>query len=144
MIADYNTMPMMFWECNDKYFGHSLPTPKFGLMKKLNLLARFEYYPGKRGKHPIKRQRIMFSEYYDFDEETFRNMMVHEMIHYYIAWNRIKDNRFHGKEFMKMANEMKAKYGLNITKTIDASTFKLTEKAPQTVKKKNIFAFLFR
>ena len=44
MIADYNTMPRMFWECNRLYFDHSLPTPKFGLMKKLNRLARFEYF----------------------------------------------------------------------------------------------------
>jgi predicted SprT family Zn-dependent metalloprotease len=69
--------------------------------------------------------------------------MVHEMIHYYIAWNRIKDNNAHGKEFMKIANELKEKYGLNITKKVDASSFKLTENAPKIVKKKNLFSFLF-
>lgn len=132
MIADYNTMPKMFWECNRLYFDHSLPTPKFGLMKKLNRLARFEYLKNKIGKAPIKRQVILFSEYYDFDEETFRNLMVHEMIHYYLAWNRIKTKMDHGKEFMEIANNLNEKYGLNITKTLDASSFKRTEQTPKT------------
>jgi len=73
----------------------------------------------------------MFSEYYDFDEETFRNLMVHEMIHYYLAWNRIKTKKDHGKEFMEIANNLNEKYGLNITKTLDASSFKRTEQAPK-------------
>ena len=123
MIADYNNMPEMFWECNDKYFGHSLPTPRFGLMKKLNKLARFEYNRDKKGKHPIKWQTILFSDLFDFDEETFRNIMVHEMIHYWIAWNGIKTWRSHGKTFMAKAQELNEKYGLNITKTFDASKF---------------------
>ena len=32
MIADYNTMPHMFSECNRLYFDHQLRTPNFGLM----------------------------------------------------------------------------------------------------------------
>lgn len=132
MIADYNTMPKMFWECNWLYFDHSLPTPKFGLMKKLNRLARFEYFKNNKGKAPIKRPTILFSEYYDFDEEIFRDIMAHEMIHYYLAWNRVKTKKYHGKEFMEIANGLNEKYGLNITKTLDASSFKRTEQAPKT------------
>ena len=131
MIADYNTMPRIFWECNRLYFDHSLPTPRFGMMKKLNTLARFEYQNNKKGKAPIKRQIILFSEYYDFDEETFKNLMVHEMIHYYLAWNGVKTRSDHGKEFMAIAHELNEKYGLNVTKTLDASSFTRTEQAPK-------------
>ena len=131
MIADYNTMPRIFWECNRLYFDQSLPTPRFGIMKKLNTLARFEYKNNKKGKAPIKRQIILFSEYYDFDEETFKNLMVHEMIHYYLAWNGVKTKLDHGKEFMAIANELNEKYGLNVTKTLDASSFTRTEQAPK-------------
>ena len=66
------------------------------------------------------------------DENDFIEIMVHEMIHYYIAWNGIKDNGSHGNVFLKMANEMKNKYGLNITKTKDASSFKKTKNAPKS------------
>lgn len=57
--------------------------------------------------------------------------MVHEMIHYYLAWNCIKTKKAHGDEFMMIANELNEKYGLNITKTLDASSFKRTEQAPK-------------
>ena len=130
MIADFNTMPRMFRECNRKYFSKSLPTPKFGLINKTRTLARFEFHKDKKGKHPIKWQKIVFSDCFDFDEKDFEEVMVHEMIHYYIAWNGIKDNKDHGREFMRIAGEMKEKYGLNITKTKDTSSFKRTEKAP--------------
>jgi len=141
MIADYNTMPRIFWECNRLYFDQSLPTPRFGMMKKLNTLARFEYQNNKKGKAPIKRQIILFSEYYDFDEETFKNLMVHEMIHYYLAWNGVKTKLDHGKEFMAIANELNEKYGLNVTKTLDASSFTRTEQAP---KAKSFWQWLLR
>ena len=130
MIADLNTMSRMFRECNKKYFDGSLPTPQFLLMNKLNTLARFEYNKDKKGKHPIKWQALKFSDCYDFPEEDFREIMVHELIHYYIAWNGIKDNKDHGREFMRIANEINEKHGLNVTKTKDASSFKRTEKAP--------------
>lgn len=130
MIADFNTMPEMFSECNKLYFESSLPFPRFDLMSKTSILARFVYNPNKKGKHPIKWQKIKFSNCFDFPEDVFRNMMVHEMIHYYLAWNGIKDNRKHGKAFMKMAQELNEKYGLNVTVKIDASSFPKTENAP--------------
>lgn len=132
MIADFNTMPQKFWECNEKYFNKELPTPKFGLLNKTSILARFEYNKdNKNKKHPIKWQTLYFSDCFDFEEKDFIEIMVHEMIHYYLAWNGIKDNKDHGKEFTKMANEISEKYGLNITKTRDASSFKRTENAPK-------------
>ena len=140
MIADYTTMPRMFRECNKKYFNGILPWPKFGLINKLNILARFEYNKDKKRKHPIKWQSIKFSDCYDFTEDDFRELMVHELIHYYIAWNGIKDNKSHGREFMRIANELNEKYGLNITQAKDASSFKRTEKAPQH---SGLFKFLF-
>lgn len=140
MIANWNTMPQMFNECNKKYFNGSLPSPKYGLMNKLNVLARFEYNKNKKGKNPIKWQEIKFSDCYDFPENSFRDLMVHELIHYYIAWNGIKDNKEHGKEFMRIANELNTKYNLNVTQKVDASSFPRTEKAPKYT---GIMKFLF-
>lgn len=60
---------------------------------------------------------------------VIRNVLVHEMIHYYIAYNKIEDNEDHGVEFMKLAESLNQKYGLSITKKIDASSFKRNEKA---------------
>lgn len=133
MIADFNTMSKCFNECNKKYFNRSLPMPEFGTLNKLNTIARFEHRKNKgknKTRKPLEYKKIFFSDCYDFEEKDFINIMVHEMVHYYISWNQIKDNKAHGKKFMEMANELNEKYGLEITKTKDASSFKKTEKAP--------------
>jgi hypothetical protein len=144
MIANQDTMVHTFWDCNAKYFNDALPTPIFETVNRVDILARFEYRRNKKNsKKPIRNQTIIMSDCFDYPEKDFVEIMIHEMIHYYIAWNRIKDNKSHGKEFMRMANEMKEKYGLNITKTIDASSFQLTENAPKIVKKRSFFDFLF-
>ena len=146
MIADYNTMPEMFWECNQQYFGHQLRTPKFGLMHSYRYLGRFEHRWGEKNK-PVKKRHmvILMSDYFDFDEETFRSIMVHEMIHYYLYLNDSSEcsvfgrflrflsfkNSDHGPEFMEMAQKLNEQYGLNITKTYDASSIPLAPNALQ-------------
>lgn len=136
MIADYDNMPMAFYDCNDKYFDGKLPTPKFGLIHKTSMLGWFGYRKNKKkncSKEPLEYKIIKMSDCYDFDEKDFIEIMVHEMIHYYIAWNQIKDTGDHGTMFMKMANELREKHGLNITKTKDASSFKKTKSAPKSI-----------
>jgi predicted SprT family Zn-dependent metalloprotease len=66
-----------------------------------------------------KRKRLLFSDYFDFDEETFRNIMVHEMIHYYLLLYGTNDKCDHGADFKTMAQEMNQKYGLNITTSFE-------------------------
>ena len=146
MIADYNTMPHMFWECNRLYFSHQLRTPKFGLMHSYRKLGKFAYRWGERDK-PVKKRymAILMSDYFDFDEETFRNIMVHEMIHYYLYLNSASDysafsrflrffgfrNSDHGPEFMAIAESLNQKYGLNISITYDASNIPSAPNAPK-------------
>lgn len=87
MKADVNTLTNMFWDCNRKYFDNSLPTPYIELFDRPNIVARFEYRRnGKKAKKPIGNQIIYSSKTYEFDENTMRDVMVHEMIHYYTAW----------------------------------------------------------
>lgn len=144
MIANQETMVDSFWDCNEKYFDNSLPTPWFETVNSISVIGKFEYHKNKRNsKKPIRDQVIKMSDCFDYPEKDFIETMVHEMIHYYIAWNRIKVIRSHGRVFMRMANEMKEKYGLNVTKKIDASSLKLTENAPKLVKRKRIFGSLF-
>ena len=149
MIADYNTMPHMFWECNRLYFGHQLRKPQFGLMHTFRYLGKFEYRWGEK-KKPVKKRymAILMSDFFDFDEETFRNIMVHEMIHYYLYLNGTSDcsvfsrflrfvgfkNSDHGPEFMAMAQKLNEQYGLSITKTYDASHIPSAPDAPKRSK----------
>jgi hypothetical protein len=95
-------------------------------------LGRFEFNWAECDK-PVKKRylAILMSDYFDFDEETFRNIMVHEMIHYYLLLKGVgvcstfrRFLRFfsfkdydHGPEFMAMAQKLNEQYGLNITIT---------------------------
>ena len=136
----------MFWECNRLYFNHKLPTPKFDVMHTYRKLGKFAYRWGEK-KKPFKKRFmvILMSDYFDFDEETFRNIMVHEMIHYYLYLNSTSDcstfsrflrvlgfkNSDHGPEFMAMAESLNQKYGLNITISYDASNIPSAPNAPK-------------
>ena len=137
MIANQDTMSNTFKECNEKYFNNSLPTPLFKTFNRVNTIARFEYYNNKKSsKKPITGQTIFMSDCFIYPKKDFIDAMVHEMIHYYISWNKIKDNNPHGKIFMKIASEMNDKYGLNITIKKDASLYRLTKNAPKIIEKK--------
>ena len=57
---------------------------------------------------------IRISVRFDSPESHFDNVLVHEMIHYYIGYNNLKDNDSHGELFVKMMNEINEKYGMNI------------------------------
>ena len=142
-------MPRMFWYCNEHYFNHELPNPKYGVLHSYSTLGRFSYNLGDKNK-PVKKcyRAIFMSDYFDFDEETFRNIMVHEMIHYYLFLKGVSDcstvRRFlrffsfkdydHGPEFMAMAQKLNEKYGLSITKTYDASHIPSAPDAPKQSK----------
>lgn len=137
MKANQETMVNTFWDCNRKYFDNLLPTPWFETINNTNVLGKFEHHKNSKNcKTPIRDQVIKMSDCFDYPEKDFVEIMVHEMIHYYIAWNRIKDNKSHGRIFMQMANDIKKKYGLDVMKQISASSFETTENAPKIVKKK--------
>ena len=127
MIATVDNMTENFKIYNKLYFEGRLPLPKFEVMHTYRMSGYFIFDPVKKGR--IRHKKIYMTDYFDFTEEMYRNVLVHEIIHYYIAYNKIEDNEDHGVEFMKLAESLNRKYGLSITKIIDASSFKRNEKA---------------
>ena len=61
-----------------------------------------------------QRWVIRISVRFDKPESHFDDVLVHEMIHYYIGYNNLKDNDSHGELFVRMMNEINEKYGMNI------------------------------
>lgn len=127
MIATVDNMTENFKIYNKLYFEDRLPLPKFEVMHTYRMSGYFIFDPVKKGR--IRHKKIYMTDYFDFTEEMYRNVLVHEMIHYYIAYNKIEDNEDHGVKFMKLAESLNRKYGLSITKKIDTSSFKRNEKA---------------
>ena len=102
MIATVDNMTENFKIYNKLYFEGRLPLPKFEVMHTYRMSGYFIFDPVKKGR--IRHKKIYMTDYFDFTEEMYRNVLVHEMIHYYIAYNKI-------------------------TRKIDASSFKRNEKA---------------
>ncbi len=146
MIADLNNMPRMYHECKVKYFGDcKLPTPKFAVMHKKYLFGCFSYYKncGRHKKHPISNPTILMTDYYDFDEKDFIDIMTHEIIHYYVMYNGIDTKNHHGNAFKKMMNELNEKYGLNIEIKKDTFSFKKNKNVPKKSFLSKTMEFIF-
>ena len=43
--------------------------------------------------------RLKISTGFDLSQEELEDVIIHEMIHYYIAWRNIKDSSVHGEVF---------------------------------------------
>lgn len=120
-----------FDECNKIYFNNGLPYPFFSIFCKKKPFAKFTYLKKKKnGENVLVYKKISVSIYYDFTEEQLRNIIVHEMIHYFIAYNDIKDNKEHGKIFLSIAERLNSEFGLNIEKTRSTSSYLRKENAP--------------
>lgn len=124
MIPDFDNMPMVFEECNAKYFHGELPMPDFDMLRSSNTCGYFYYTKGGWFDHNIYNPVISMTDYYDFTDSQYVDIMCHEMVHYYLAFNGVDRKCRHGKAFKQMADELNLNYGLHITKRLDTSQYK--------------------
>ncbi len=108
-----------FDEFNMLVFGGVLKTPPFRVSRARTFL----------GMVKCKRKRMLLSKwhFYDFefvisskvnllkDENEVEDVILHEMIHYYILSNQLQDSSAHGVLFRKMMKDINTKFNRNIT-----------------------------
>ena len=131
MVANFSNMLDAFCLYNEKYFEGQLPIPMFDLLHSFRTCGYFncDYKQGWFSR-TLYNFRISMTDYYDFTPKQFEDILVHEMIHYYLAYFGIDKSLSHGREFKKMAKRLNQAYGLNITKTLDISQYKRREGTP--------------
>lgn len=100
---------------NLSYFEGSLPRPKLSLSRSRTRLGSMSC----RRKMTWRGVRftdfaIHISNYYDQSERDFQNVLLHEMIHYAIAYKGLKDTAPHGVVFKGMMEKLNKTYGWNI------------------------------
>ena len=125
MVVSPHNIVAGFFIYNKDYFNGTLAIPKVKVNNSYKHIGRF-YYSYNRESRTME-PTIEMSRCYDFTDDQFQDILVHEMIHYYIASNGIKDNGHHGDEFMRMADDFNKKYKLNIAPTIDMSSYMLSK-----------------
>ena len=130
MVANQQNMLLTFDECNIKYFEGKLLFPQFDLLHSYRTCGYFQYTTGGWFDKTVYDPIIFMTDYYDFTERQFTDVMVHEMIHYYLAYFGLDKRCRHGKEFKKMAERLNGQYGLNIVTEVDLSQYKRREGTP--------------
>ena len=124
MVANHDNMLLTFDTCNMEYFEGKLLFPQFELLHSFRTCGYFKYMKGGWFDKTIYDPVIMMTDYYDFTEKQFVDIMVHEMIHYYLAYTGEDRRCRHGKEFKKIADNLNRKYGLRVIPYLDLSQYK--------------------
>ena len=123
-------MLLTFDTCNMEYFEGKLLFPQFDILHSYRTCGYFQYIKGGWFDKTIYDPILSMTDYYDFTEKQFVDIMCHEMVHYYLAYIGEDRNCNHGREFKEMAARLNRKYKLHITPTLDLSQYKRREGTP--------------
>lgn len=106
-----------FDQFNLRYFDGSLPEIPIRLSHARTFLGavRFLRHRNMWGREVLSDFILVISVHYDLPESEVEDTIIHEMIHYYIYVNGIKDTSAHGKEFRKMMDDINRRDGRHIS-----------------------------
>ena len=83
MLVNEQILTEYFLKWCDLNFGYKLTLPKFKFTNNFKYVARFEC--NVDSNNDISDETIFFSRQYDYTDHDLDNLMVHEMIHYYLC-----------------------------------------------------------
>jgi len=118
MRATVDFIQRSFAYFNKLCFNGSLPPIPIKLSNARTFLGKVTFI-GKRnlfGKIVrFENFTLRISTAFELTDVELEDVILHEMIHYHILLNGIKDSSAHGREFRKMMREFNLKFGRNIT-----------------------------
>lgn len=108
-----------FGEFNHLIFDDKLPLLPIQLSNAKSYLGMLVYKKRRKlfGKVEKYDFRLRISTRMDLPESEVEDTIIHEMIHYYIDYNGIKDTSAHGQIFKQMMNDINTRFGRHITIT---------------------------
>ena len=109
-----------FFKFNRLYFNNELPPIKIRINRSKINFGQFVYdrsWDYLNGEFRLTPIRIDISMFYKRDDKSIDETLIHEMIHYYILYKEITDDKVHGKEFVRLMNHINSISGYNITIT---------------------------
>ena len=107
-----------FAKYNREIFDGSLPMPALKLSRartRLGQMACKKKWSWGRVKY--YDYVISVSTYYDLTQEQIDDVLIHEMIHYSIAYTGVKDTSPHGVVFRGMMDAVNRRFGRHVTVT---------------------------
>lgn len=117
MIPDIDFIQTCFGRFNAQIFGGSLPIPPLKLTRAASFFGKVHYRRHRNllGKEIKSDFEIRISTSFDLPEREWEDVIIHEMLHYYIDLNGIRDSSAHGPVFRSMMQQINEKYGRQLT-----------------------------
>ncbi len=103
---------------NEMCFGGALPRIPIKLSSARSFVGRLQYRPVRDWRGRVVRHEdfiLRISTRFDLPEAEVEDTLIHEMIHYWIAYNGIRDSSTHGRVFRTKMKEINAQYGRHLT-----------------------------
>ncbi len=102
---------------NDECFGGSLPVPVLRVGRARTMLGSLCYRKERRlfGRTRFSGFVLTVSSFYDLPQEELDDVILHEMIHLYVASRNMVDDAPHGKLFRRKMIELNSRFGRHIT-----------------------------
>ena len=108
---------------NRTMFGGTLPILPVRLTNARTYMGMltFRKRVGWFGRKQCSDFCLRISQRFDYSEQQLQDSLIHEMIHYYIAYHQLRDTSAHGSVFMQMMNDINRNFGRHITVSHRAS-----------------------
>lgn len=106
-----------FKEFNSQMFEGKLVMPPIQLSKARTFVGQCAAKKRRTLLHGTQLYdfRLKFSVCFDLPEQEWEDTIIHEMIHYYIGVNGLKDTSAHGQLFRQMMNTINQRFGRKLT-----------------------------
>lgn len=116
MIATIDYIKNRFEEFNRRFFGGRLPALPFELSDSSRFLGLF-VCDMKRlpdGTTENSNFRLRINTRIDMPQDALDDVIIHEMIHYFIAYHHLIDTSAHGKIFLSIMGSINDNHGRHI------------------------------
>lgn len=117
MRATLPYIKQQFDRYNELCFDGSLPAITLVIGRAATTMGQFVHPVGRRGTYVAAYDlcKIRISNHYDLAPAELDDILIHEMIHYYIWHNKLHDTSPHGPLFRSMMNRINTLHSRHIT-----------------------------
>ena len=116
MEANVDFIRNRFQTFNQKMFGGELPLPIIKTGKARRSLGTMACDKKRTawGKVTNCNFRMTISTMFDLPEDEIEDIIIHEMIHYYIMYKQLNDTSAHGKLFRQIMTSINSKFNRHV------------------------------
>lgn len=119
MTSEEESLTTKFNKYNDLIFSSKLPIPRLKWSRGKTRLGQMACKRKRSwGRTTFYDYTISVSRYYNLTEEQIDDVLIHEMIHYSIAYTGLKDTSSHGIVFRGMMDKINRTFNRHITVSV--------------------------